>query len=135
MSLGETSLQGRCEQIHIDLRKYQIHFLSSVLEKWGTANIMQNPRDAVCPRRDGSYNTFVAYDSLDATQLVELVREEIGASINITDRSEEAAEIAKILLDHRAAFKSSERPVGLYKAYIAEINTVPGKTKQCLVKI
>ena len=128
--LGRRPLNVRCLEINQNLQDRTITLRSHYNE---TSRIpyINDPRTEACPtspvhKRLG--DSHLAQESMDAVQLVELVHQDLGATIN-TENPDEAREVAKILLEHQGAFKTPDKPIGAYKAYEAEIDTIPGKTK------
>ena len=128
--LGRRPLNERCLEINQNLRDRTITLRSHRNEISRIPYINDPKTEALPQTRSLRYagDSNVAQESLDTVQLLELVNRELGATIN-TENVDEAREVAKIVLEHRGAFKTPDKPIGSYKAYEAEINTIPGKTK------
>ena len=122
-------MNERCLEINQNLQNRTIT-LRSHRNEVSRVPYINDPKNEVLPLKSLRYagEANVAQDSLDSAQLVELVSRDLGATIN-TENPDEAREVAKIVLEHRGAFKTPDKPIGAYKAYEAEINTIPGKTK------
>jgi len=103
----------------------------SSFNDWARVPYINNPKHEKFFSNLDSAATFSAstVSELNASDLVDIVKREIGACINIGDSPEQAARVAQIILDNRAAFKSPDRPVGKFKSYVAAIETLPGKTR------
>lgn len=128
--IGRDPLLGRCTEIIQMLASRRLLFRSS-LNNWARVPYINNPKHEKFFSNLDSAATFSAstVGELNASDLVDIVKREIGACINIGDSPEQAARVAQIILDNRAAFKSPDRPVGKFKSYVAAIETLPGKTR------